>query len=230
MVTTPRLGLEREREAGLRESGRSLNPEKSPATLPTAGKEERKLVEREARREVDGEDVKVLLGLAIRAVVGGDSMCAWTAKLDAAAVATSIDGCDQHVLAVRYSSVIFFYPSDNASFDTSQKSRSLENSLSQILLHFYPLVGQLTDAVTIECNDEGACFVKAKSRCRLKELLANPDPELLKDLVPSTDPKAIRSTFACILLVQLALHAVEWLLPSPSLKNLETLHLLYLRP
>ncbi|KAK8603553.1 hypothetical protein V6N13_096031 [Hibiscus sabdariffa] len=93
MVTTPRLGLEREREAGLRESGRSLNPEKSPATLPTARKEERKLVEREARREVDGEDVKVRLGFEIRAVVGGDSMCAWTAKLDAAAVATSIGGC-----------------------------------------------------------------------------------------------------------------------------------------
>ncbi|KAK8685097.1 hypothetical protein V6N13_041106 [Hibiscus sabdariffa] len=74
---------------------------------------------------------------------------------------------------------------------------------AQILLHFYPLAGQLTDAVTIECNDEGACFIEAKSRCRLKELLASPDPELLKDLVPSTDPKAIRSTLACILLVQL---------------------------
>ncbi|KAK8511639.1 hypothetical protein V6N13_024267 [Hibiscus sabdariffa] len=109
----------------------------------------------------------------------------------------------QHVLAVRYGSVIFFYPPDNASSDTSQKSRSLENSLSQILLHFYPLAGQLTDPVTIECNDERACFVEAKSRCRLKELLANPDPELLKDLVPSTDPKAICSTLACILLVQL---------------------------
>ncbi|KAL4378528.1 hypothetical protein GQ457_02G011920 [Hibiscus cannabinus] len=115
----------------------------------------------------------------------------------------NLSALDQHVLAVRYGSVIFFYPSDNANSDTSQKSRSLENSLSQILLHFYPLAGQLTDAVTIECNDEGACFVEAKSRCRLKELLANPDPELLKDLVPSTDPKAIRSTLACILLVQL---------------------------
>ena len=49
MVMTPRLGLEREREAGLRESGRSWIPEKSPETLPVAGKGEKKLVEREAR-------------------------------------------------------------------------------------------------------------------------------------------------------------------------------------
>ncbi|MBA0799113.1 hypothetical protein Gohar_009646, partial [Gossypium harknessii] len=36
------------------------------------------------------------------------------------------------------------------------KSQSLKNSLSKILLHFYPLAGQLKDAVTIKCNDEGA--------------------------------------------------------------------------
>lgn len=59
MVTTPRLGLDREREAGLRDSGRSLRPEKSPATLPVAGKGERKLVEREALREVDGGEFRV---------------------------------------------------------------------------------------------------------------------------------------------------------------------------
>ncbi|XVF40882.1 hypothetical protein PTKIN_Ptkin01aG0152400 [Pterospermum kingtungense] len=108
---------------------------------------------------------------------------------------------DQDVLAIHYGSVVFFYPSDIVS--VSQKSQSLKNSLSKILLHFYPLAGQLKDAVTIECNDQGACFIEATSRCQLKDFLANPDPDLLKELVPSTDPKAIRSTLACILLVQL---------------------------
>ncbi|KAE8710021.1 Detected protein of unknown function [Hibiscus syriacus] len=115
----------------------------------------------------------------------------------------NLSALDQDVLAIHYGSVIFFYPSDNVDSYTSQKSRSLKTSLSEILLHFYPLAGQLMDAVTIECNDEGACFVEAKSRCRLKDILANPDPDKLKELVPSTDPKAIRTTLACILLVQL---------------------------
>ncbi|KAG4209199.1 hypothetical protein ERO13_A03G181000v2 [Gossypium hirsutum] len=110
---------------------------------------------------------------------------------------------DQDVLALHYGSVIFFYPSDGAVSNVSQKSESLKNSLSKILLYFYPLAGQLKDAVTIECNDEGACFIEAKSGCQLKDLLADPDTELLKSLVPSTDPKAIRSTLACNLLVQL---------------------------
>ncbi|KAL4352469.1 hypothetical protein GQ457_06G039730 [Hibiscus cannabinus] len=107
----------------------------------------------------------------------------------------------QDVLAIHYGSVIFFYPSDTWSI--SQKSHSLKNSLSEILSHFYPLAGQLMDAVTIECNDQGACFIEAESRCQLKDFLANPDTQLLKDLVPSTNPNAIRSTLSCILLVQL---------------------------
>ncbi|TYH85279.1 hypothetical protein ES332_D02G254800v1 [Gossypium tomentosum] len=97
----------------------------------------------------------------------------------------------------------FIYPSDGDVSNVSQKSESLKNSLSKILLYFYPLAGQLKDAVTIECNDEGACFIEAKSRCQLKDLLADPDTALLKSLVPSIDPKAIRSTLACNLLVQL---------------------------
>lgn len=57
-----------------------------------AGKAERKLEDREARREVDGGEVSVRLAFTVRTEVGGDNICAWTAKLDAAAVATSIGG------------------------------------------------------------------------------------------------------------------------------------------
>ena len=58
-----------------------------------AGNGERKLVEREARRQVDGEEARVRLRLTARGEVGGDNICAWSAKLfDAAAVATSIGG------------------------------------------------------------------------------------------------------------------------------------------
>ncbi|OMO66688.1 hypothetical protein COLO4_30456 [Corchorus olitorius] len=73
MVMTPRLGFDREIEAGLREANHSLRPEKSPETLAAAGKEERKL-------------------FTVRAAVGCDNICALNATLDAAAVATSIDG------------------------------------------------------------------------------------------------------------------------------------------
>lgn len=116
---------------------------------------------------------------------------------------------DQDVLAIHYGSVVFFYPNSdinstsNTATSVSQKSQSLKNSLSKILLHFYPLAGQLKDAVTIDCNDHGACFIEAKSKSKLNDFLSNPDPDLLKELVPSTDPKTIRSTLSCILLVQL---------------------------
>ncbi|XP_021297445.1 salutaridinol 7-O-acetyltransferase-like [Herrania umbratica] len=114
---------------------------------------------------------------------------------------------DQDVPAIHYGSVVFFYPSDNTAPNVprsiSQKSQSLKNSLSKILLHFYPLAGQVKDAVTIDCNDQGACFIEARTGCQLKDFLTHPDPGFLKELVPSTDPKTIRSTLACILLVQL---------------------------
>ncbi|XP_022744467.1 salutaridinol 7-O-acetyltransferase-like [Durio zibethinus] len=117
---------------------------------------------------------------------------------------------DQDILGIHYCSVVFFYPSDNTSTTNatnmcsmSQKSQSLKNSLSKILLHFYPLAGQLKDAVTIDCNDQGACFIEATSGCHLTDFLTRPDPDLLKELIPSTDPNTIRSTLACILLVQL---------------------------
>ncbi|XVE95739.1 hypothetical protein REPUB_Repub02eG0125300 [Reevesia pubescens] len=120
----------------------------------------------------------------------------------------NLSALDQDVLAIHYGSVVFFYPSDNTTSDVtsliiSQKSQSLKNSLSKILLHFYPLAGQLKDAATIDCNDQGACFIEARCGCQLKDFLTHPDPDLLKELVPSTDPKTIRSTLACILLVQL---------------------------
>lgn len=55
MVTTPRLGLELRNDAGFRDEGRSFWPEKSAERLPPA-KGERKLEERETRREDEEED------------------------------------------------------------------------------------------------------------------------------------------------------------------------------
>lgn len=55
IVTTPRLGREEDEVAGLRDCGRILWPEKSPATLPPT-KGEMKLEEREARRDEEEEE------------------------------------------------------------------------------------------------------------------------------------------------------------------------------
>ena len=83
MVTTPRLGLELGNDAGLREEGRSLWPEKSEEPLPPT-KGATKLVEREALGE------KLRLKFTFREVLGGaTNVCRWSAKLEAA-VATSI--------------------------------------------------------------------------------------------------------------------------------------------
>lgn len=73
MVTTPRFDLEPRDDAGLREEGRSLWPEKSEVTLVPA-KGERKLVEREALRGEQDDVVWMRLGFRARAVVGGANM------------------------------------------------------------------------------------------------------------------------------------------------------------
>ncbi len=70
MVTTPRLGLEPRYDAGLREEGRSLRPERSEETLPPA-KGERKLEEREALRGEQDDIVWMRLGFRARGAAGG---------------------------------------------------------------------------------------------------------------------------------------------------------------
>lgn len=89
-MTTPRLGFELDLFNGLRDSARSLAPQKSLEMLPPVYGE-RKPFEREARREED-EDEHLPLDLRLRAEEGiiGDVRARSVVKLVAVAAATSI--------------------------------------------------------------------------------------------------------------------------------------------
>ncbi|KAJ8770591.1 hypothetical protein K2173_018082 [Erythroxylum novogranatense] len=118
---------------------------------------------------------------------------------------------DQHHRHL-YGTLAFFYHSnadlndhDEILSTFSKRSHSLQKSLSETLVHYYPLAGRLKDdETTIDCNDEGAYFVEACTDCQLSTFLAKPEIHVLKNLTPSNfDTSNIPS--GCMLVIQLTL-------------------------
>ncbi|XP_050216253.1 stemmadenine O-acetyltransferase-like [Mercurialis annua] len=75
--------------------------------------------------------------------------------------------------------LIFFYlnqhphPADHDSI--SERSQLLQKSLSNALTLYYPLAGRIKDHLSVDCNDDGAYYVKARATFRLSEYLNQPD-------------------------------------------------------
>ncbi|XP_037493505.1 stemmadenine O-acetyltransferase-like [Jatropha curcas] len=80
-----------------------------------------------------------------------------------------------------YFSTILFYQN---SQETSV-SVLLKQSLSETLSRFYPLAGKVKDRLSIDCNDEGVCYIEATSNIPLSQYLAQPDLASLKKLMPN---------------------------------------------
>ncbi|KAG2316717.1 hypothetical protein Bca4012_067560 [Brassica carinata] len=90
-------------------------------------------------------------------------------------------------LPTTYVSAIFFY--DDQPNQEEILVHRLENSLSQTLSLFYPLAGRIKEGVTVDCNDEGALFTKARADVLLSDVLRNPsDADLVHKLIVSPDP------------------------------------------
>ncbi|XP_045817464.1 vinorine synthase-like [Trifolium pratense] len=90
----------------------------------------------------------------------------------------------------------FFYPNHNNNnnnhnhfSDFINKSKILQNSLSQTLSHFYPLAGRLHDATTIHCNDDGVFFIESQTTTTLSEILTDPNFNTLECFLPTTEEK-----------------------------------------
>uniref|UniRef100_A0A2P2L5G4 Uncharacterized protein MANES_05G134700 n=1 Tax=Rhizophora mucronata TaxID=61149 RepID=A0A2P2L5G4_RHIMU len=67
----------------------------------------------------------------------------------------------------------------------SERSLRLKQSLSEALTIFYPLAGKVKDDLTIDCDDEGACYVEARSvGGSLSQHLSQPDPKFNRKLLP----------------------------------------------
>ncbi|KAL5543783.1 hypothetical protein UlMin_007567 [Ulmus minor] len=99
--------------------------------------------------------------------------------------------------------IVFYYSAPVTTSDDKHHS-TLKKSLSETLTHFYPLAGRIKDTSTVDCNDEGACFVEAKAiNCQLSDLLNQPSLEKVAKLVPTVDSKTMEMASKCLLIVQL---------------------------
>ncbi|WCJ44698.1 HXXXD-type acyl-transferase family protein [Euphorbia peplus] len=99
----------------------------------------------------------------------------------------------------RYAPLVLFYPMEkDTSFDLSTRLNLLKSSLSETLMDFYPLAGKIKDDFSVDCNDEGACFVETRVNCTLEEFLTKPDLLLISSFLPCefVSDESLVGTFA----------------------------------
>ncbi|KAL3512592.1 hypothetical protein ACH5RR_025309 [Cinchona calisaya] len=105
-----------------------------------------------------------------------------------------------------YIPCILFYQ-NNPSFDPSQISHQLKNSLSFTLTKYYPLAGRIQDDIFVDCEDSGAPYIEARVHTSLADatqnfvieefnryLPINPY-ESLGQILKSTVPLAVQVSF-----------------------------------
>lgn len=85
-----------------------------------------------------------------------------------------------------YEPLVLFYPYNDhdVTFKPEKRSLWMKKSLSETLTRFYPFAGRIKDNISIECNDDGVDYVDARVHGLLSTLLAQPDAEALRQLLP----------------------------------------------
>ncbi|CAN1152954.1 BAHD acyltransferase At5g47980, partial [Linum perenne] len=111
---------------------------------------------------------------------------------------------------VAYGSLVLFYNLKPSS--SSAAHSSLKSSLSQALTRFYPLAGRIKDesGSSIHCNDKGVVFTEAQASCFLSQFLQEPDPNVLRKLIP-VEIESHEAFSGCPLLVQVTSFACNGL-------------------
>ncbi|ESW06116.1 hypothetical protein PHAVU_010G020900 [Phaseolus vulgaris] len=82
--------------------------------------------------------------------------------------------------------LLFYSASDVRTFatDLTALSEKLKTSLSKLLTLYYPFCGRLRGNSTIDCNDQGVIFIHSKLPIPLSNILKNPKPHNLHQLLP----------------------------------------------
>ncbi|XP_037493674.1 stemmadenine O-acetyltransferase isoform X2 [Jatropha curcas] len=89
---------------------------------------------------------------------------------------------DQFIPSGYFYYILFNENSQDAN--VTERLLLLKQSLSETLSRFYPLAGGVKARFSIDCNDEGACYVEATSNIPLSQYLAQPDLASLRKLLP----------------------------------------------
>ncbi|KAL4593831.1 hypothetical protein ACB092_M010500 [Castanea dentata] len=100
-----------------------------------------------------------------------------------------------------YASSLFFYTKNDAYFkistDTTKSFSSvLKQSLSDVLTRYYPLAGRIKDNLNVDCNDEGVLFREAQVKCKLSDIVTNPNPAEFNRFLPCDIDDTHNLTFA----------------------------------
>ncbi|XP_038707246.1 stemmadenine O-acetyltransferase-like [Tripterygium wilfordii] len=82
-----------------------------------------------------------------------------------------------------YVAILHFYPPNKAS--SSETSRVFKQSLSETLTLYYPLAGKAKDGLSVDCNDEGACYINARVNRDLSHCLKQPTQTIVSNFHPS---------------------------------------------
>ncbi|KAI3464699.1 hypothetical protein Pfo_021362 [Paulownia fortunei] len=90
------------------------------------------------------------------------------------------------LIPAAYAPIVIFYPNHDAAshFEVLERLAVLKKSLSETLSRFFPLAGTITDDLSIDCDDQGACFTIAKVKYCLSEFLESPDLKLIAQFLP----------------------------------------------
>lgn len=92
---------------------------------------------------------------------------------------------DQNIAVIMRT--IYLYKSPEKG--NADAAKVVRESLSKVLVHFYPLAGRLTISpegkLIVDCTGEGPLFVEAEANCSVPQLLgiASADPMVLKNLI-----------------------------------------------
>ncbi|GAV84450.1 Transferase domain-containing protein [Cephalotus follicularis] len=85
--------------------------------------------------------------------------------------------------------------------ETDNISKCLKSSLSKTLTLYFQFAGRVKDHASIECNDDGAVYVKALVECPMSHAIKQPNAEVLKNFLP-VDSKSSEASTGALLLVQ----------------------------
>ncbi|XP_068328001.1 stemmadenine O-acetyltransferase-like [Pyrus communis] len=95
------------------------------------------------------------------------------------------------IAPIFYVPVVLFYSAPENIDDTTIVDR-LKKSLSETLTCFYPLAGRIEGNASVDCEDGGVVFTKARAHIQLSEILKTPEMDLVQQLLP-LDPYNIRT-------------------------------------
>ncbi|KAL3617547.1 hypothetical protein CASFOL_037868 [Castilleja foliolosa] len=84
--------------------------------------------------------------------------------------------------------ILYYNPIKDNNNNINKQSETphhrLKSSLSDALVHYYPLAGRMQGQASVECNDEGMLYVEAKADAKISDIIKSMDSDDLEKFIP----------------------------------------------